>query len=50
MYSFKARPPSANEKFWVPACSFLIQNGFQKSPYNFYDYPKPSMNYAVFYM
>jgi len=27
-------PPTANEKFWVRTCSFLIQYGFQKSPCN----------------
>jgi len=50
MYSLRASPPAANEKFWVRTCSFLIQYGFQKVLVTYYDYPKPSMNYAVFYV
>jgi len=50
MYGLKASPPSANQSFWVGACSFLIHYGFQKVLVNYYVYPKPSMNYAVFYV
>ena len=42
--------PSSNENFWVHTCSLLIQYRFPKVLVTYYDYPKPSVNYAAFYV